>query len=115
MVLHQAFCHVDDKGVCTFLSKLNVVHLGLMSQHGFLTKLPCKQDSICKMKMRNSCITGLCKIKPCLHTRMDMHMVIQGYSKNYTSLQLKATNSSINFYVGLKQNVVHGPTDLSMG
>lgn len=46
---------------------------------------------------------------------MDIHMVIQGYSKNYTSLLLKATISSINFYVGLKQNVVHGPTDLSMG
>lgn len=85
-----------------------------MSQHSFLTKLLCKQDSICKMKMRNSCITELCKIK--------LVYTLYGYTlgdpetfpKLHQPLK-KATSSFINSYVGLKQNVVHGSIDLSMG
>lgn len=88
--------------LCTFKSKLNIVHIGLMSQHSFLTKLPCKQDSIHKMKMRDSCITGLCKIKPHLHT-----VWIQTWGSRDippASWKWKATISLIIFSVGSKQN-----------
>lgn len=101
------------KELCTFQSKLNI---GVMSQHSFLIKLPCKQDSICKMKMRNSCITGLCKIKPCLHTVWICTWRSRDIPKTTPAFwKWKATISFMIFYVSLKQNVVHGPIGLSMG